>query len=105
MTAGGYDVLFFCSATVAANRLVNSPQYDGIVADYRATFDKIRGWRPDIFLGNHPEFFDMEERRARQTAGDEDAFVDADAFARLIEKLEAAFEKALAEQMAADSSE
>jgi metallo-beta-lactamase class B len=101
MTAGDHDVLFFCSATVAANRLVSPPQYDGIVEDYRATFEKTRNWRPDIFLANHPEFFDMENRRARQIAGEEDAFVDADVFPALIDRLEAAFEKALAEQTAA----
>lgn len=105
MTAAGHDILFFCSATVAANRLANPPQYDGIVADYHATFDRTRDWRPDIFLANHPEFFDMERRRARQIAGEEDAFVDAGAFQTLIEKLEAVFKKALIEQMAADSRE
>lgn len=100
MTAGDRDVLFFCSATVAANRLVDPPQYEGIVDDYRATFEKTRGWRPDIFLTNHPELFGLEERRARQRAGDENAFIDRDAFPALMEKLEAAFEKALAEQTA-----
>lgn len=105
MTADGRDILFFCSATVAANRLVNPPQYEGVVADYRATFEKTRSWRPDVFLANHPEFFGMEERRARQIAGDDDAFVDADAFHRLMVKLEAAFEKALVEQTAAASGE
>jgi metallo-beta-lactamase class B len=101
MTAGGHDILFFCSASVAANRLVNPPQYEGIVDDYRATFEKTRGWRPDIFLANHPEFFGLEERRARQLGGDEDAFVDREAFPALMTKLEAAFEKSLAEQTAA----
>ena len=101
MTAGGYDILFFCSATVAANRLASPPQYEGIVEDYRATFEKTRAWRPDIFLANHPEFFDLEKRRARQRAGDEDAFVDRDAFPALMTRLEAAFEKALADQTAA----
>lgn len=105
MTAGGHDILFFCSATVAGNRLVHPPRYEGIVADYRATFDRTRDWRPHIFLSNHPEFFQMEERLARQTAGDESAFVDAEAFGTLIEKLEAAFEKALIEQTAAASGE
>lgn len=100
MTAGDHDILFFCSATVAANRLVAPPQYDGIVEDYRATFEKMRVWRPDIFLANHPEFFDLETRRARQISGDENAFVDADAFPALVDRLEAAFEKALAEQTA-----
>ncbi len=50
---------------------------------------------------NHPEFFDMEARRARQIAGDDDAFVDADAFPALMERLQANFERVLAEQTAA----
>jgi metallo-beta-lactamase class B len=101
MTAGGREILFFCSATVAANRLVDPPQYDGIVEDYRATFERTRDWRPDILLANHPEFFGMDERRARQKSGDADAFVDRDAFPALMKKLETAFEQALAEQSAA----
>jgi metallo-beta-lactamase class B len=98
MRSGAREVLFFCSASVAANRLVGPPQYEGIVADYRATFAKTKTWRPDIFLANHPGFFDMEARRARHKAGDENAFVDAEAFAAHIATMEAAFEKALAEQ-------
>ena len=47
----------------------------------------------------------MEERRARQIAGDEDAFVDALAFRILMEKLEDSFEKALVDQTAAISGE
>jgi metallo-beta-lactamase class B len=105
MTAGGRDILFFCSATVAANRLAGPPQYKGIVADYRATFAKSRDWRPDIFLANHPEFFSMDERRERQRAGDDYAFVDAEAFPALMEKLEASFERSLAEQTASVPSE
>ncbi|MFN0024810.1 MAG: subclass B3 metallo-beta-lactamase [Parvularculaceae bacterium] len=104
MTAGGRDILFFCSASVAANRLVASsdgpPQYEGIVEDYRATFDKLRSWRPDIFLSNHPEVFGMEERRARQLGGKADAFVDREVFPAVVVRLGAAFEKALAEQTA-----
>ncbi len=102
MTAGGQDVIFFCSASVAANRLVASkagpPQYEGIVADYRATFAKTKTWRPDILLANHSDFFQLEEKRARQIAGEEDAFVDPGAFPALMTALEAAFDKALAEQ-------
>lgn len=100
MNAATREILFFCSATVAANRLVGPPQYEGIVEDYRATFAKTKSWRPDVFLANHPEFFDMEGKRARQVAGDEDAFVDAEGFPAMMSRLEAAFEKALAEQSA-----
>jgi metallo-beta-lactamase class B len=104
MTAGGRDILFFCSATVAANRLVDPPQYQGIVDDYRETFRKTRDWRPDILLANHPEFFQMEDRRARQVGGDEAAFVDADAFPLLMRKFEADFEAALARKTAEAAS-
>lgn len=105
MTAGGQDILFFCSASVAANRLVDPPQYNGIIEDYRATFEKMRNWRPDIFLANHPELFRMDERRARQIAGDDGAYIDAVAFPALMSRFEAAFEKALAEQTAAAAGE
>ena len=91
-----FQVLFFCSASVAANRLANPPQYDGIVDDYRSTFDKTRDWRPDVLLANHPGFFNMEGRREKQRAGDQMAFVDAAAFPALMAGLEAAFERRLA---------
>lgn len=103
------DVLFFCSASVAANRLVASnkgaEQYPGIVDDYRATFDKLEGWRPDVFLANHPEFFDMAARRARLDAGDEAAFVDQGAFPAYLTAAKAAFEKALAAETARAAAE
>jgi len=93
-----YQALFFCSATVTANRLVGPPQYDGIVADYRKTFAMTRDWRPDIFLANHPEFAGLAEKRARQQAGDPLAFVDRQGFPAMIAKLEQAFEAALQKQ-------
>jgi metallo-beta-lactamase class B len=104
MNAGGRDILFFCSATVAANRLVNrekGPQYPGIVDAYRNTFKFAKTMRPDIFLANHPGFFDMAARRKAQLAGDADAFVDRNAFPLLMEKLERDFETELARQEAA----
>ncbi|MEL6875403.1 MAG: subclass B3 metallo-beta-lactamase [Pseudomonadota bacterium] len=92
------ETLFFCSATVAANRLVGPPQYEGIVADYRRTFALTRDWKPDILLSNHPEFFGFEAKRAAQLAGDSEAFVDREVFPRLMTRLETAFENALVKQ-------
>lgn len=43
-----YDVLVFCSATVAANRITPPLQYAGIVEDYRATFVKAKTMKVDI---------------------------------------------------------
>jgi metallo-beta-lactamase class B len=96
-----YEVLFFCSASVAANRLVGPPQYEGIVEDYRRTFAQTAGWRPDILLANHAGMFGLEEKRKRLLAGDRLAFVDREAFPALRSQFEASFEHHLARQQAA----
>ncbi len=93
-----YQTLFFCSATVAANRLIGPPQYEGIVDDYRMTFALTRDWTPDVFLANHAEFFGMAEKREKQLAGDPAAFVDREAFGLYMSRLETAFETALQAQ-------
>ena len=93
------EIVFFCSATVAANRLFPE-QYPGIVDDYRATFTKMRDWRPDIFLANHPAFIGLLGKREKQLSGDAMAFVDPTEFPQAMAKLEAAFEKALIRQSA-----
>ncbi|GAB5482474.1 MAG: subclass B3 metallo-beta-lactamase BJP-1 [Parasphingorhabdus sp.] len=95
-----YEVLVFCSATVAANRLANPPQYEGIVEDYRSTFDKTRDWTPDVFLANHPGFFGLMKKRERQRAGDPLAFVDDQAFGKFIVRVEGWFKDALQKQSA-----
>lgn len=89
-----YDVLFFCSATVAGNRLVPA-QYAGIVEDYKTTFDKTRNWKPDVFLSNHPSFFEMKTKRAKQKDGDLLAFVDRDGFPAMMQRLETDFKSKL----------
>ncbi len=103
------DILIFCSATVAANRLVASDegpaQYDGIVDDYRLTFEKTKDWTPDIFLANHPEVFDLKDARERQLAGNRRAFLNRGAFQKYIVAKRNAFEEALAEQTDAVNGE
>lgn len=92
------EVLFYCSTSVAANRLVTRPQYPGVVADYRATFDRLAAMKADVFLSNHESFFDRDAKRARQVAGDADAFVDPGELARFVQASRAAFERDLAAQ-------
>ena len=93
-----YETLFFCSASVAANRLVGPPQYEGIVGDYQRTFAITKDWKPDVFLSNHPEFFGMANKQEKLAAGDPLAFVDAAGFPTFIAKMEQAFEAALESQ-------
>lgn len=95
-----YRVLFFCSATVAANRLVAPPQYPGIVRDYERTFARSKRMKVDVFLAPHPEFFRMDEKRQRLGAGD-NPFIDPAEFAAFIAKAEADFRQQLASQKSA----
>jgi metallo-beta-lactamase class B len=95
------NALVFCSATVAANRLVGRPQYPGIVSDYLATFAKARAMRVDVFLAPHPEFFAMAQKRAKRAPGAANPFVDPSEFPAFIDRAEAEFKLQLAAQESA----
>ena len=97
------DVLFSCSTSVAANRLVSrerGPQYPGIVADYRSSFARLKTFTPDVFLAPHAEQFGLEAKRARLKAGGANPFVDRGELARRVAASEADFNRELARQEA-----
>ncbi len=91
-----YEVLVFCSATVAANRITPPLQYEGIVEDYRATFAKAKTMKIDIPLAPHPEFFGLLQKAEKaKTDKSQNFFVDPAAFQPYIVRLEEAFETTL----------
>jgi metallo-beta-lactamase class B len=59
-------VVFPCSMTVAGNKLVGNKAYPGIVADYRATFDRMAKLKADIVLPAHPEQADVTKLKGDQ---------------------------------------
>ena len=93
-----YSALVFCSATIAANRLVDPPQYKGIVADYRATFLKASKFKVDVFLAPHAEFYDLPGKRAKIAAGAPNPFIVPAEFQTFIAKQKADFEVGLKDQ-------
>ena len=95
------DVLFFCSASIGGNRLVGNTEYPAIVEDYRQTFERLSGIEADVVLANHPEVADLFERRERQIAGDDSAFVDPQALGEIVEAFREAFEAGLQRQVSA----
>ncbi|MBI1361362.1 MAG: subclass B3 metallo-beta-lactamase [Alphaproteobacteria bacterium] len=95
-----YSALDFCSATIAANRLVDPPQYKGIVADYRATFETAAKMKVDVFLAPHAEFYHLAEKRAKIAGGAPNPFIDPGEFQPFIAKQKADFETGLAAQEA-----
>ena len=93
--------LAYCSTSVALNRLVNSkrgPQYPGIVADYQASFAKLKTMKADIFLAPHNEQFGLDAKRAKLKAGGPNPFIDPAELARAVAASEADFRSDLAKQ-------
>jgi metallo-beta-lactamase class B len=95
-----HTAFFHCSSTVAGHALAPEA-YPGIVAAYRRTFERVRALRADVFLGNHDNFFDLHAKRARQIAGDANAFVDPDELQNFNASMAQAFEEELARQQRA----
>jgi metallo-beta-lactamase class B len=95
------QVLFFCSGTVALNRLVGNPTHPGIVDDYQSTYAKIKAMKIDVLLGPHPEVYGMQAKRAQMKDGAPNPFVQPGELASYAATLETDFDKALAKQTAA----
>jgi metallo-beta-lactamase class B len=94
-----HRAFFHCSATVGGQSLA-PPAYPNMIADFRSTFARVREIEADVLLTNHPVLMDFDARRARQLAGDANAFVDPAALSAFNDRLEAAFNAELARQTA-----
>lgn len=95
------NVTFPCSASVAGNVLVGNKTYRSIVADYRATFATLKALPTDVMLPSHEEQGNLLAKRKKMLAGDVNAFVDPGEIVRYATASEAAFDKELARQQAA----
>src|SRR5262249_6079486 len=93
-----YHVVFYCSTTVAGNRLVRNPEYPDIASDYEKTFATLRRLPCDVFLAPHGSFFHRDEKIVALHRGQKDAFVDSGELKRYIAQSEASFRQELTEQ-------
>ncbi|MDQ0463579.1 metallo-beta-lactamase class B [Caulobacter ginsengisoli] len=98
-----HKIIFFCSASVGANRLAPKPQYPTIVADYQKTFARAGRIDPDIFLAPHAEQFGLVAKRAAMGPGKPNPFIVPGEYAKAMADYQAAFEKELARQQGAKS--
>ncbi len=92
-----HSAFFHCSSTVAGQALVPE-SWPGMVAAYRTTFARVRGFKADVFLANHDNFFDLAGKRARQIAGNANAFVDAGELQRFNTQMEQDFNAELSKE-------
>jgi metallo-beta-lactamase class B len=88
------QVVFYCSTSVV-DRLVGNEAYPGIVADYERSFARLRGLPCDVFLGPHPEFFQMAAKRERVGKGQPNPFIDPGELRRYVEESERKFREVL----------
>jgi metallo-beta-lactamase class B len=95
-----HHAFFHCSTTTGGQTLAPE-SYPGMIKDYRATFAYIRNVKADIFLANHANFFNLADKRARQIAGDPNAFVNSAALQVFNAQSEREFNDALAKEQAA----
>lgn len=97
------NVTFPCSLSVAGNALVGNREHRDIVADYRASFAKLRAIPTDVVLPSHEEQGDLLAKRQKLLRGDPNAFVDPTELSRFVDGYEAAFNKEFARQQAASA--
>lgn len=96
-----HGVIFFCSGTVALNRLVGpAATYPGIADDYKRMLHSAPSIKGDVLLAPHPEMFDMDNKRAAIAPGAPNPFVKPGEFQEYLAKLKTAFETSLAKQEA-----
>jgi metallo-beta-lactamase class B len=94
-----YSVVFAGSTSVnPGTRLVRNPSYPGIADDYRRSFRLLESLTPDVFLGAHVGFFDMDAKRARAPTAGVQAWVDPEGWKRHVAESKAAFEALVAKE-------
>jgi metallo-beta-lactamase class B len=95
-----HTAFFFCSASVALNRLAPDPQYPGIVDDYRRTFALLKTIDADVYLAPHAEFFDLAGKTAAMGAGKPNPFIEPGELQAAAARFENDFNASLAKQQA-----
>jgi metallo-beta-lactamase class B len=100
VTDGGrtYVAQFNCSASVPGYKLLGTPAYPNMAADYELTFAKLKRLPCDIFLGAHGSFFDLDTKRAKLRMASANPFVDPQGCRSYIAGAEAAYRKQLARE-------
>lgn len=69
-----------------------------IISDYRRSFDVLAKLPCDVFLGPHPEFFHMDEKRAKLAAGGPNPLIDPNEMQVYVEKSRRDFERQVEKQ-------
>lgn len=103
VTDGGktYDVVVVGSPNVNTGyKLLGTPQYPDIAADYEKTFRVLESLPCDIFLGAHGAYYGMEAKVARLKSGGPNPFIDPAGYKAYVAERKQIFEANLSKQRA-----
>jgi metallo-beta-lactamase class B len=79
--------------------LVNDASYPGIADDYRNTHHALEMIKPDIWLAQHNEYYDLEGKRKRAETEGVKAWIDPEGYRRFIAEKKRAFEDEVDEEL------
>jgi metallo-beta-lactamase class B len=82
-------------------RLAKSPIYPGITEDFRSTHHFLEMLKPDIWLAQHNEYYDLEGKRKRAASVGVNAWIDPEGYRRFIAGKKRAFEDQVDEELGA----
>lgn len=80
-------------------RVAKNPSYPGITEDYRRTHHVLEMLKPDIWLAQHNEYYDLEGKRKRAQTEGVNAWVDPEGYRRWVAGKKRAFEDQVDEEL------
>lgn len=80
-------------------RLAKNPSYPGIADDYRHTHHFLEMLKPDIWLAQHNEYYDLESKQQRAQTEGVKAWIDPEGYRRFIAGKKRDFEDEVDEEM------
>ncbi len=85
-------------------RVAKNPSYPGITEDYRRTLHMLEMLKPDIWLAQHNEYYDLVGKRKRAETEGVSAWIDPEGYRRWVAGKKRAFEDEVDLEMSAPQS-
>ena len=86
-------------------RLTKDPSYPGIAGDYRRTHHFLEMLKPDIWLAQHNEYYDLDGKQRRAETEGVSAWIDPEGYRRFVAGKKRAFEAEVDKELAAPASD
>ena len=80
-------------------RLAKNPSYPGIAEDYRRTHHMMEMLKPDIWLAQHNEYYDLAGKRQRAAKEGVAAWIDPEGYRRFVAGKKRAFENKVDDEL------